>query len=150
MDTKKYVNTLWKELRESINLAYKTAAEEKNEDGECLRDYAENISWSDDLATLLDREAANERQHRSGRPSVPGFSVDTAAKLILLGNMARGAEMAIKGESMPKATTFLVRRKTAAEAQIVGYLTARFLQPAWIASVRTLDYAELMKKGENR
>ncbi len=75
MDTKKTINLLWVELRQRINQAYAAADKNRNEDGVCLRDCAENISWSDNLSELLGREAANERQHRSNRPSVPGFSV---------------------------------------------------------------------------
>src|ERR1700676_3858466 len=84
MSTKQIVDNLWNEMREAINRAYAIADKNRDADGTCLRDYAENISWSDSLAALLGRESANERQHRSNRPSVPGFSVDTASKLILM------------------------------------------------------------------
>ena len=150
MNTKQKVDTLWREMREAINAAYAIADKEsrnlqgnyrQHEDGMCLRDYAENISWSDSLAGLLGRESANERQHRSNRPSIPGFSVETAAKLILMEQMKNGAE----DLELPRATAFLVFRKTAIEAQVIGYLIREQLTSAWRESVSALDYAKLMK-----
>ena len=141
MNTKQKVDMLWREMREAINTAYAIADEERNKDGICLRDYAENISWSDSLAGLLGRESANERQHRSNRPSVPGFSIETAAKLILMDNMKDGASKA----EMPRATASLVFRKTAIEAQVIGYLIRDRLTPEWRESVSSLDYAKLMQ-----
>lgn len=141
MSTKTKVDTLWREMREAIN---KTYAGAKYEDAEtCLRDYAENISWSDDLAGLLGREVANERQHRSNRPSVPGFSNETAAKLIILDCVKDGANLA----EMPSATTFLIFRKTAAEARVIGFLIREQLTPEWRDAVASLDYSKLMKTG---
>jgi hypothetical protein len=141
MDTKKTINLLWIELRQRINQAYAVADKTRNEDGVCLRDYAENISWSDNLASLLGREAANERQHRAHRPSVSGFSVETAAKLLLMENIRFGATK----EAMPSATAFLVFRQTAAEAQVIGFLIREFLDQEWRQAVVTLDYSKLMK-----
>ena len=140
-NTKREVNRLWDEFREAINEAYRLADESRNEDGVCLRDYAENISWSDDLAKLLASESANEKQHRSSRPAVPGFSVDTAAKLLLLNNAAEGSQLS----GIPCATTFLVFRKTAAEARVIGFLARHFLTPEWREAVAALDYAKLMQ-----
>ena len=144
MNTKQQVDKLWEQFRAAINSAYDAADKARNEDGICLRDYAENISWSDDLASLLGRETANERQHRSNRPSVPGFSNETAAKLILMNNAADGADM----ENMPKATAFLLFRHSAAEAQVIGYLAKDRLSAEWCKEVDSLNYAELMKGGK--
>jgi hypothetical protein len=144
MTTSQIINqTLWNELRESINKAYAAPAERGSQDEHeraCLRDYAENISWSDALSALAGRETANERQHRSNRPSVPGFSCSTAAKLILMTNVAQGA----KAEAMPSATAFLVLRQTAVEAQVIGWLIRKHLDAKWIEAVENLDYAKLM------
>lgn len=141
MSTKTAINLLWIELRQYINRAYAVADKERNDDGICLRDYAENISWSDSLAALLGRETANERQHRSNRPSVPGFSNETAAKLILMENIRTGAEMA----AMPSAAAFLVLRKTAVEGQVIGYLIREYLPQEWRETVASLDYVKLMQ-----
>ena len=137
------INTLWDEMRQAINKAYDEHGQRLSfDDGMgCLRDYAENISWSDGMAALLGRESANERQHRRNRPSVPGFSVGTAAKLILMTNVADGA----KREELPSATAFLVLRQTAVEAQVIGFLIRNYLEPEWIAAVKSLDYARLMQ-----
>lgn len=138
MTTSQIINqTLWNELREAINKTYEL---DKSDDSQCLRDYAENISWSDALAELVGRETANERQHRSNRPSVPGFSCGTAARLILMNNVAKGARM----DSMPSAMAFLVLRQTAVEAEVIGWLIRKHLDPNWIAAVENLDYAKLM------
>lgn len=149
MSTKTKVDTLWREMREAINKTYETASKNssfatQSTDATCLRDYAENISWSDDLAGLLGRESANERQHRSNRPSVPGFSVETASKLILMNNMLDGTVCA----EMPSATTFLIFRKTAAEARVIGFLIREQLTPEWRDAVASMDYAKLMQSAQ--
>lgn len=131
------------QLRDSINAAYADANKHNEENGQCLRDYAEDISWSDDLAVLLKREVANEKQHRSNRPSVPGFSAETAAKLILMSQVAEGSRLS----AMPSATSFLVFRQTAAEARVIGYLIRSFLPAEWYSAVTSLDYSKLMQNG---
>jgi hypothetical protein len=143
MSTKTKVNDLWSQFRASINAAYAEASKANEEDGICLRDYAENISWSDDLAGLLGRESAEERRHRSNRPSLPTFSVDTAAKLLIMENARKGAEMS----EMPRASAFLVLRKTAVESEVIGYIARKHLSAEWREAIRKLDYAELMKAG---
>ena len=143
MSTKTKVNDLWEQFRASINAAYAESSKANEEDGICLRDYAENISWSDDLAGLLGRESAEERRHRANRPSVPSFSVDTAAKLLVMENARKGSEM----DEMPKATAFLVLRKTAVESEVIGWVARKHLSAEWRAAVASLDYAELMKAG---
>lgn len=142
MNVKQTVNTLWREFREAINQTYLLAHED--EDTACLRDYAENISWNDDLAALLGHEIANERQHRSRRPSVPGFSNETASKLILMTQVSAGAAK----EEMPRATAFLVFRKTAVEAQVIGFLIRKKLTQEWHNAVNALDYVKLMQAGQ--
>ena len=143
MNTKQQIDTLWQEFREAINKSYATANKIYDVDnpGTCLRDYAEDISWSDSMARLLGREAANERQHRSNRPSVPGFSVESAAKLILMQQAINGA----LAEDMPSASDFLVYRQTAIEAQVIGYLVKNQLSAEWRDTVMALDYSKLMK-----
>lgn len=146
MNTKQVVDKLWQEMREAINVTYESAPNTASfkDDKACLRDYAENISMSDDLAGLLGRETANERQHRRNRPSVPGFSNETAAKVILMDNMREGALRA----DMPQATEFLVFRQTAAEAHVLGFLIRENLSAEWREQILTLDYSKLMKVGE--
>ena len=142
MNHKTSIDQLWREFRTAINQAYAEANETRNEDGVCLRDYAENISWSDSLQRLLERETDNERQHRVNRPSIPGFSSITAAKLILLGQASRGAH-----DDMPRATAFLVCRQSAIEAQVLGYLCKAYLSPDWHSKVESHDYSQLMQGG---
>ena len=143
MSTKTKVDDLWNQFRAAINAAYASATL-ANDDGQTLRDYAENISWSDDLAGLLGRESAEERRHRANRPSVPSFSVGTAAKLLVMENARKGAAM----DEMPKACAFLVLRKTAVESEVIGFLARKHLSAEWQAAVNGLDYAELMKAGQ--
>lgn len=140
MNTKQTIDQLWDEFRQSINEAYASA---KVDPLLCLHDYAENISWNDSTARLLGRETANERQHRSNRPSVPGFSAESASKLILMSQAAVGSKL----DEMPAGTEFLVFRQTAAEARLIGFLARNFISDEWRARVEALDYAELMKAG---
>ena len=84
------IDTLWNQFRDAIDAAYaetqkKDFSGDAYADSSCLRDYARDISWSDDLAKLLANEEANERDHRRNRPSPKGFSVVNAAKLIQIG-----------------------------------------------------------------
>lgn len=146
MTTKSEINTLWQEFRQAINTTYANGqthsiSDRPEDDATCLRDYAENISWSDDLAALLGRESAEERRHRASRPSVAGFSIETAAKLLIMENARTGAEM----PEMPRATAFLVLRQTAVEAEVIGYLVREQLTEAWKSQVKALDYSKLMK-----
>jgi len=151
MNTKQKVDNLWDLMRGSINAAYAESERQaktysitqqaESNGASCLCDYAENISWSDSTARLLGRESANERQHRSNRPSVPGFSVEIAAKLILMSQISAGSKL----DAMPNATEFLVFRQTAAEARLIGYLIREFVSDEWRTAVESLDYADLMK-----
>jgi hypothetical protein len=141
MKTKQRIDKLWDGFREAINSAYAEADKTRNEDGICLRDYVEDISWSNNLANLLAREVVNEKRHRSNRPSIPGFSPETAAKLILMNQAADGA---IK-KQLPLSTAFLVFCQTAVEAQVIGFLTKRHLSQDWYTHLGTLDYAKLMQ-----
>jgi hypothetical protein len=142
MNVTKQVNSLWAEFRKAINSSYAVGNRTQDDDLVCLRDYAENVSWSDDLSALLGRETANERKHRqSGNGLAPhGFSAGTASMLILMRAAADGAFMT----EMPRATTFLVLRQTAAEAQLIGFLCRHALSAEWCKAVRALDYAKLM------
>src|ERR1700723_3492352 len=91
MNTKQQIDTLWNQLRTAINKTY-DIANKNNSEATCLRDYVEDISWSDSLQRLLGRETANERQHRSNRSSIPGFSNESAAKLLLMNNVVTGIQ----------------------------------------------------------
>lgn len=146
MNTKQFVDANWNEMRRAINKTYAESnnpTDPKRNDKACLRDYAENISWSDNLSALLGREIANERQHRKNRPSVPGFSNETAAKVILLNNIHDASKL----DTMPNATEFLVFRQTAAEARVIGYLIRHNLHDSWHESVKMTDYSKYMKTG---
>jgi hypothetical protein len=137
MNTHNTITQLWIELRDAIDRAYAS----KSNATACLRDYAQNQSWSDDMARLLGRETANERQHRNGR-SVRGFSVGDAAKLLLMGNISHGTRC----PGMPSATVFLTHRQTAAEAMVIGYLIREQVSQEWITAVDSLDYAKIMQE----
>ena len=133
-----HITSLWTELRNSIDLAYKANT---GENAAVLRDYARDQSWSDYLERLLTEEAANERRHR-GLRSVRGFSSSDAAKLIICGNVLRGSELA----EMPSAVTFIRYRRSAAEANLLGYLIRANVTPEWKQAVSSVDYAECMKQ----
>jgi hypothetical protein len=141
MRTKQQIDGLWEDFRTAVDAAYTEANTKRDDAGICLRDYARNISWSDNLKQLLARETANEKQHRSSRPSVPGFSSETAAKLILLNQVSAGSLLT----GMPQATEFLVFRQTAAEARVIGFLIRKFVSVEWHANLAQLDYSQLMK-----
>lgn len=144
MNNTQKINQLWDQMRDAIDATYKAGQGLSGgalDNANVLRDYARDISWSDDLAALLGRETANERQHRSNRPSVPGFSAGSAAKLILMENVRKGAGMA----ELPKATAFLVLRQTAVEAEVIGFLISGQLPMQWRNEVEALDYSKLMK-----
>lgn len=138
---KAQIDSLWEQFEDAISAAYKEGHKNNNDDVSCLRDYARDISMNDGLRALVGRETANERQHRRYRPSVSGFSCESAAKLILMEQAATGSEL----EQMPKGTEFLIFRRTAAEARLIGFLSKAFITPAWIDVVHKIDYSALMK-----
>ncbi len=138
MTTTQIIGNLWQEFREAINQTY---LKDKTDAGYALRDYAEDTGWVDDLQTLLDAEIANERQHRKGRPMVPGFGAGAAARLILMQNASGQAKKA----AMPETLQYLVIRHTAFEAEILGYLVREQLPEAWHKAVESFDYAKLMQ-----
>ena len=148
--THQHINQLWGQFRNAIDAAY-AEAQTKNFSGSahdevnCLRDYARNVSWSDDTEKLLTTETANERQHRQSR-SVRGFSPQDAAKLIICGNVLQGSELA----AIPSALTFITFRPSAAEANLLGYLICAHVTPEWKQAVSSLDYSECMKSSEVR
>lgn len=141
MSIKAKVDQLWAELESAFTAAY-GSTQLSADDKHAIRDYVPNQTWHDALAQLLEAEKANEKQHRGSRPVPAGFSSITAAKLILMGNFAEGS---FKTE-MPPATNFLIWRKTAAEAVLVGYLIRHFLPGEWSQRVRAFDYAKLMQE----
>jgi len=148
--THQHINQLWEQFRDAIDAAYADAQKKDfsgsaHDESSCLRDYARNISWSDDVEKLLASETANERQHRQSR-TVRGFSSQDAAKLIICGNVLRGSELA----SIPSALTFITFRHSAAEANLLGYLIRGHVTPEWKQSVESMDYSECMKSSEVR
>src|ERR1035438_705819 len=93
-NTHQHINQLWNRFRDAIDAAYAEAQTKgfsgsAHDESSCLRDYARNISWSDDTEKLLSTETTNERQHRQAR-TVHGFSSQDAAKLIVCNNVLRG------------------------------------------------------------
>lgn len=146
MTIKQKVDKLWDEMRAVINSTYEQSRHHVREDPRTLlRDHAEDLSWTDAMGRLLTREQVNERQHRNRRPLVPGFSSETAAKVILLGNFCEGMK---KGKQPLPATIFLQFRHTAAEMLVVGQLCRLAKIPAsFQAEVLALDYAKLMGGG---
>lgn len=138
------VNKLWEDFREAIDQAYKAAGGGHSLTADVLHDYAQDMSMHDDLRELLETEIANERKHRTGRPAINGFSATTAAKVILMGNVLVGA----KRMDCPPATDFLRYRKTAVEAEVLGWLTAGKLTDEWRTEVDKLDYPKLMQGGK--
>ncbi len=140
------IDKIWDGLRDAIDAAYQAGRMQSDDARQCLRDYARNISWSDNLETLLDAETNAERRHRSGRPAdrwKSPISSRNAAKLLLCHNALEGSNL----QSMPYGARFLVIRKTAAEAEVIGYLIRDHVTPEWRELVSSLDYAEIMKAG---
>ena len=146
--THQHINQLWEQFRDAIDAAYaesqtKSFSGSAHDEVSCLRDYARNISWSDDVEKLLATETASERQHRQSR-TVRGFSSQDAAKLIVCGNVLRGSELS----AIPSALTFITFRPSAAEANLLGYLIRAHITPEWKQSVQSMDYSECMKSSE--
>jgi hypothetical protein len=142
--THQYLNQLWEQLRDAIDAAYAESQKthfsgSAHDESSCLRDYARNVSWSDDLAKLLAVETANERQHRQTR-TIRGFSSQDAAKLIICGNVLRGSEL----QTIPSALTFMTFRASAAESNLLGYLIRAHVTPEWKKAIESLDYSECM------
>jgi hypothetical protein len=143
MSTAHKINTLWEQFRAAIDATYADGLSRGDVDSEAhaLRDYAQYISCHDDLAALLGREAANERQHRRNSPHpIHKFTVGSAAKLILMQQASHGSKLS----AMPPATLFLVARQTAVEAELIGYLCREHLTEGWRKELGSLDYAKLM------
>lgn len=143
MNTHEKINQLWEQMRDSIDSAYKAEQADPDRSGDALcgalRDYARDISWSDNLAALLGRETANERQHRRNRTSPKGFSIQDAAKLIVMNCFRCGADGVL-----PSAIAFLIFRQTAVEAETVGFLCKAHVDQPWKSALAQLDYAKLM------
>lgn len=137
---KQTIAECWDQMRDAIDKAYKTG-NIPVEHTAALRDYARDISWSDDLEKLLDREIANERQHRSTR-TIRGFSCLFAARLIVMNNVARGTFAA----EMPSALTFITWRPEAAEAHLLGYLIRHAISADWCQTVDSMSYSDMMEK----
>ena len=110
------INEQWEQFQKYIGIAYKAAA--TADEQSALHDYAPDISMRDGLADLLARETANERQHRRGNRRNPSdFSSQTASKLILMQKAADGSEM----KDCPSALHFLIYRREAIEAEVIGW-----------------------------
>jgi len=133
------VDRLWKEFQAAINAAYATGADSFAP----LRDYAEDISHRDAMAALIAAETAEERRHRANRPG-RAPSIAHCVKLLLLSNAARGA----KQPSMPPSTDWLLYRRSAVEASVIGWLACGFVSDAWIEACSGLDYAAVVAPPE--
>lgn len=132
------INTLWRTMEGFITTAYKSA---EGKESAALRDYAEDVSWNHALAGLLKRETENERQHRRTRSNPQGFSAQTAARLLLMQNMGSGAVF----KAAPEAVDFLIYRREAIEAQLIGWLCRSAISSEWRAALAEFDYAQLMR-----
>lgn len=139
-----HVDRLWTDFRDAIDRAY---AADKTGDAACLRDYARNVSWHDALDALVSAEKAAEREHRGfgrrllGYPPPRAISAEHSARLLLLHNAADGAKLA----AMPASTDWLIYRRPAVEATLLGYLVRAHVSPDWVAACAALDYAEAVK-----
>lgn len=139
MKLKRDINKLWQQLEDTIELVCKATDDDNTR---ALYDYRPN-SGHGDLQKLVLAETVNEKRHRRGAPA--GFtapiSCETAAKLLLMQNMADGA---FKTE-IPSAITFLIFRQSAAEATLLGFLLRHGLTGEWCKAVREFDYADIMR-----
>jgi len=136
------INRLWERMQAAIDAAYDHG---KTDEAAALRDYASNVSMNGAIEKLLADETANERQHRRGWPhandSVIGPMV--AARLLLVTKFAEGSEL----KAMPPATDWLIYRRTAVEAELLGWLSRHAVLDDFRAECKTLDYAKLMNGG---
>ena len=144
-NTKKQIDRLWETMRDTLDKAYSVANVGRDEQGTALRHYARDIYWHDAMDALLREETANERQHRRGEV-VRGFSAESGAKLILLGQVATGA----KAKSLPDVTGFLHFRITAMQSQVIGFLIRAQLPVDWFTELAKLDYPKLMQEAGKR
>lgn len=135
MNTVKHVEKMWRELQATIDKTTNESA-----DHAVLSGYRER-SYEHALENLLRDEVQNERQHRSGfgSGSYP-FSAVVAAKIIIIENVARGAQHV---ELLP-ARLWLEIRRSAAEAMTIGNLLGTMLPIEWRSAAEALDYSELM------
>jgi hypothetical protein len=105
-----------------------------------------NVGWSDALAKLEKAEQADERAHRGFGPNYAQYhrpvSVNHCARLQILHQAGEGAKRGV----MPPATDFLVCRRAAIEAQILGVLVAPHAPAGWIDACVALDYAAVVSK----
>jgi cell fate (sporulation/competence/biofilm development) regulator YlbF (YheA/YmcA/DUF963 family) len=136
------IRKLWMEMRGVITQVYMEGKELNNPELDALRDYAEDISMHDDLNALMQREVVLERQHRRGLEGRTTFTLEDAARLLIMNQVVCGTNL----ESMPPATIFLTMKQTAAEAQTIGYLIRNKLSNEWRNEVNQLDYGELITR----
>lgn len=128
MNISKQTNTLWSQLLEAAQRSTHPEAYRLTE-WDALK-----------LRQLLRDESAAERAHRRGRPGSCPLSVADAARVIVLSNIAEGAQR----ESFD-ATVFLTWRASAAMARLFGHVLRADLSPEWITAAAALDYSGLMK-----
>jgi hypothetical protein len=141
MNTKQKIEFLWTTFQAAINSSYSQSRQFTISDQTALRDYATDMAFEDKLETLLAKTRDEERHHRRFRDhAVKGFSIDSAAKLLLMHAAKDGAE----SRSSLSAVKMLTVRHTALEAEVLGYLAKTFLGHTWRAEVTALDYAKLM------
>lgn len=136
----KQINQLWEEFRSTIDAVDKLAdSADGHAEVNALHDYTQDRDWQ--LASLLGRETANERQHRKGSEAPKAFGVGAAARLQIMTNAAYGASL----PKMPSAHLFLTMRQTAIEAEVIGYLLRGHLSQEWRNAVDSIDYSKLMQ-----
>ena len=141
MSYKKEISQLWNMFEDALTAGYKASLADPNNSALPLRDYVDD---GRDMRNLVSEETANERQHRRGAPYIPGVrpavSSNLAARAILLHQVARGSE----AKEMPAATCFLIWRRSAAEAFLLGFLVRAHLTDEFRRRAIALDYASLM------
>lgn len=141
---KQQIDALWEQLRGIINYSYNRQRAAENHDeaeiADALRDFAENQSMNDALLSLLDREAASEVKHRNFVSGSYPISKTTSAKLLIMAAVVQGAGML----AMPSALSFLLLRKTAAEARVLGFLIRHDIPGDWLKEAAALDYSKIM------
>jgi hypothetical protein len=148
--SKQYVLALARATRDAIDAAYAAAeaiAEGCN-DGAArqLYDYARDKGHTDKFERMIDREKANERDHRRFGASFTrgaaeyGISVAQAATVLVLGNIGDGA----KRTEPVTAEQFMTLRPGCAEAMQIGYLARVQLAPL-VDQLCALDYAAAVK-----
>jgi hypothetical protein len=154
MNKSKQIESLWDTFQAAIDAAYKDATKDWNDDPRyCLRNYASNVGWHDEMQLLIDKETEEERKHRKARPYVVGegnkfyVSAINAAKLLLMTGAADVVSKDTKNASLssipPAPFRWLMIRRTIAEAELLGWIVRDYLTVEWCEQVKAIDYTKL-------